>query len=639
MLSKSATAPVGKVSLRTILIVPFIIQILAAVGLTGYLSLRNGQKAVNQLASQLRNEVSNRIDQHLTSYLSIAPRLNKINHKAIAMRALDTKNLDQMGQFFWRQRTSFNVGYVMYGTKDGRYVGVGNYFGDQRINLDTVNRQRHGNAHFYSYSTNNSGKATQIVANTNEDYLFQKEGWYAAGAALGKPTWSQVYNWEVEPYTLSVAASYPVFDAKKKLTGVLAVEMPLSQVSEFLQQLKASPSGKIFIIERSGRLIASSSKEQPFRVEKGQKPQRLRASESEDPLIQASAKTLEAQIKNFNQIQTVKPLEFFFKGKRQFLQVAPWRSEAGLDWLVVVVVPESDFMGQIDANTRTTIFLCVGALALAILLGVYTSRWITRPILRLSQASEAIAQGELDQKVEASEVNELGRLAHSFNIMAGEIATRTRDLQLALEQQAISVQQVTTTMDELSTSARISAEQAEAAAAGAKQVLFLIDGTTDNSAINAQSSLREKVEQLAQEILRLSDQTRQIGTISTLVSDLANQTNMLALNAAVEAARAGQNGKGFNVIATEIRKLADESRASGERINALVRDIHNATNSTVMVTKEGKETVESVVNAVYNISLNSQQISLNANQQAVAIGQVLVAMNNLNQVATQYRKN
>ena len=103
------------------------------------------------------------------------------------------------------------------------------------------------------------------------------------------------------------------------------------------------------------------------------------------------------------------------------MQVTPWKDKWGLDWLVVVVVPESDFMAQINANTRSTILLCLGALGVAIALGIYTSRWISQPILRLGQASEAIASGELDQQVEASPVNELGVLSNSFNRMAQQL--------------------------------------------------------------------------------------------------------------------------------------------------------------------------------------------------------------------------
>jgi methyl-accepting chemotaxis protein len=120
---------------------------------------------------------------------------------------------------------------------------------------------------------------------------------------------------------------------------------------------------------------------------------------------------------------------------------------------------------------------------------------------------------------------------------------------------------------------------------------------------------------------------------------------MLALNASVEAVRAGQHGKGFAVVATEIRKLADESKKSALRINTLVADILTAINSTVMATEAGTKTViynakltretadtfTGVSEAVNNVVLNNQQISLNVKQQAIAIGQVLDAMNVLSQ--------
>jgi signal transduction histidine kinase len=110
-----------------------------------------------------------------------------------------------------------------------------------------------------------------------------------------------------------------------------------------------------------------------------------------------------------------------YNGQRQFVQVKPWRDQYGLDWLVVVVVPESDFMNQINANTHTTILLCLGALTMATILGIYTSRWITRPILQLSQAAEAIATGQLNQTVAASRVRELDMLAGAFNYMAKQL--------------------------------------------------------------------------------------------------------------------------------------------------------------------------------------------------------------------------
>lgn len=250
------------------------------------------------------------------------------------------------------------------------------------------------------------------------------------------------------------------------------------------------------------------------------------------------------------------------------------------------------------------------------------------------------------------------KIVQQINQSASVVASSTNEIAVSVEQQertanqqAASVNETTTTMDELGASSRQSAEQAEAAAAGARQALILADSGNKavGRSIDGMATLKYKVGAIAEQILRLSEQTSQIGSISGLVSDLANQTNMLALNAAVEAVRAGEHGKGFAVVAGEIRKLADQSKKSAEKINLLVADIQTAINSTVMVTDEGTKTVEEgvkiaqqtaesfsgVTDAVNNVVLNSQQISLNVKQQAIAIQQVVDAMNALNIAAQE----
>ena len=240
-------------------------------------------------------------------------------------------------------------------------------------------------------------------------------------------------------------------------------------------------------------------------------------------------------------------------------------------------------------------------------------------------------------------INEmLSRVSNSLT----EIAATVEQQERTISQQASSVNQTTTTMDELGASSKATAEQAQASAAGARQALKLAsDGTLAvKQTMSGMSTLKDKVGAIAEQILRLSEQTNQIGSVSGLVGDLANQTNMLALNAAVEAARAGEHGKGFSVVALEIRKLADQSKKSAEKINALVTDIQSSINTTVMVTDEGTknvdegmnlaqgtaETFTGVADSINNVFLNSQQISLSADQQAIAVQQVVDAMNSLN---------
>lgn len=114
--------------------------------------------------------------------------------------------------------------------------------------------------------------------------------------------------------------------------------------------------------------------------------------------------------------------------------------------------------------------------------------------------------------------------------------------------------------------------------------------------------LRQKIQIIAELILELSEYTEQIGDTIEIVEDIAEQTNMLALNAAVEAARAGEHGKGFSVVAGEIRKLADESKQATTKITSLIKDIQQATNSTVMAAEEGSKEIEAGVEIADNIN-------------------------------------
>jgi Methyl-accepting chemotaxis protein (MCP) signalling domain/Cache domain len=237
-------------------------------------------------------------------------------------------------------------------------------------------------------------------------------------------------------------------------------------------------------------------------------------------------------------------------------------------------------------------------------------------------------------------------VASTITVSSSEIAATVEQQERTVREQAEAVNQTTVTMDELGTTSRRSAEQAAASAAGAQQVLALANNGTQvvQQTMAGMTTLKEKVEAIADQITSLSQQTSEIGNISSLVRDLAQKTNNLALNAAVEAARAGEHGQGFSIVAREVRKLADQSKRSATEINALVSEIQAAINRTVTVTDEGTKTVEQgielaqgtaeafagVAAAVDGVVQNSEQISMSAKHQAVAVQQVVANMNALN---------
>ncbi|MBI5179171.1 MAG: CHASE3 domain-containing protein [Nitrospinae bacterium] len=227
-----------------------------------------------------------------------------------------------------------------------------------------------------------------------------------------------------------------------------------------------------------------------------------------------------------------------------------------------------------------------------------------------------------------------------------EIAATISQHERTAAQQAAMVNETSTTVEELGASARQSAEQAETAAGAAQKASTLTEEgkTAVNQAVEGMTGLKDRIGSVAGRILRLGEQTAQIGAISTLMADLAGQTNMLALNAAVEAARAGEHGRGFAVVAAEVRKLADQTKKSAGEANALVAEIQKATNSTIMATEEGTKTVDeitklaqrvdgtfsSISSAAGGVYNNAQQVLLNTRQQSAALGQVVSAIGNIN---------
>jgi len=240
-------------------------------------------------------------------------------------------------------------------------------------------------------------------------------------------------------------------------------------------------------------------------------------------------------------------------------------------------------------------------------------------------------------------------VAGAINAMSStstEIAATVNQHERTASQQAAMVNETTTTIQELGASSKQTSEQASSAAEVAQRSL---DVTGEGmvmvkQAMDGMNTLGDKVGIIADQILKLGEQTAQIGNLANMVKDLSGEINMLALNAAIEAARAGEHGKGFAVVAGEVRKLANESKKSAEEANAVIADIQKATNATILRTEEGTRVVEEVTAHARNVGglfktlseaanssyENAQQVLLNARQQATAIGQVVEAMNGLN---------
>ncbi|NJR48996.1 MAG: diguanylate cyclase [Leptolyngbyaceae cyanobacterium CSU_1_3] len=406
-----------KFSLRLILVVPFVLQTAAVVSLTGWISLHNGQKEINDLSSELQSKTTRKVTRYLDSYLLVPHQINQTNLAAINLKLVNPADLRTTGQFFWKQMQIFNVGCINFGKVQGEFVGV-----ERRNNGEFLYHEilRASPNKTSVYRVDLQGRRASLKNVLTQQTGVQTETWFMDAMRSGRPVWSRIYQWQSKPDLLSISSSYPVYDDSQKLLGVIGVNLILSQVGDFLRSLKTSPSGQTFIVERDGLLVASSTAQLPFELVAGQ-AQRIKASQSSEGVMRSTLQHLNQHFGTLHKIQNAQQLNFHLSGVKQFVSVTPWKDQYGLDWLIVVVVPESDFTEETYQNIRLTILLCLMALGGASTIGIATSTMLVQPILRMVNTANALSAGDWQQQVSESRISEISLLATALNRMAGQL--------------------------------------------------------------------------------------------------------------------------------------------------------------------------------------------------------------------------
>lgn len=236
-----------------------------------------------------------------------------------------------------------------------------------------------------------------------------------------------------------------------------------------------------------------------------------------------------------------------------------------------------------------------------------------------------------------------------------EIVDTVSRVAISSSETATAVSETTTTVEELKQTAQISTEKAKDVLNRAEDTLRVVQESEKSlqSTLEDMNQINEKMRSISEGIIKLSEFSQTIGEIIDTVNDLAEQSNLLAVNAAIEAAKAGEQGKGFGVVAQEIRTLAEQSKAATIQIRGILNDIQNATHAAVLATEQGakavdkgmsrssqtNESMRALVNSMGYVTQAANQIVLSSQQQLVGVDQVNMAMNNINDAARQHIDN
>ena len=411
-----------KLPLRLALTIPFVMIILVTVGLTGYLSFENGQSAVNDLVIQLFSKIEASMEQHLDNYLGAPFIINQINLNAMQQGQLNGSDSEQMAQYFWEQGKLFSeVESMGFANDGGEFAAVSH---PEKYMIITTPSPT--GIVLRRYAVGDDGHRTGNILGEIQNFDVHTLGWYQTAIKEGQPAWTDISP-ALTGQRLYMTAVTPYYDKESSLAGVFYLDVSLGEIDQFLRNINISRNGKIFIMEPGGGIVASSTPEQPYLMN-GDKRERLNASSSSEPLIAYAAMDLKDQSKdpgktNFPYQSTISIL-----GERHFVRVSSYRDARGLDWRIVIVVPESDFMAQITLNNRNTLGLIMISLLLSIIVAALLARHITHPLSHLSRSAKALAQGDYDQRLEVNRGDEVGELTDSFNTMALKLKENSASL-------------------------------------------------------------------------------------------------------------------------------------------------------------------------------------------------------------------
>lgn len=438
----------NRLPLVVVLTVPVITEWLIVVGLISYFSIRNGQQEVNSVANQLQSEITALITDEIEEFLETPHQINKLNENEIHEQINHDHEVipEDLQHYFWHEIQIFDtVTSIYYGTIDGGLIGSGREGAGGEYYLTQTEDYKKGT--FQKFGIDAEGNPADLLFSL-PDFDTRTRPWYTGAVEKGDATWSDVYILSTGQ-DLAIAASQPVYDHDDQFIGVVSVDLFLSHIDELLKHIQIGKSGQSFLMERNGLLLATSKGGMMYSLE--DEVLRVAAPESDDLVIQQSAKSILDVYGDFSEISSAGQHTFTIDGENYIYQVMPIKDEYGINWLIVVVSPESDFLAHYIQNTRSTLSIIILTLLMTVVLNVITARWIIRPIDNLVTATQSLAEGDWEKSVPTNEnwIREIFDLTTSFNSMTVQLRKLVQDLKLEIIERTHTQDALKTSEDQL----------------------------------------------------------------------------------------------------------------------------------------------------------------------------------------------
>jgi C4-dicarboxylate-specific signal transduction histidine kinase len=386
------------------------IQLILVAGSLSILGFSVGRNiAIEQKESHRTHLPVVRVSERLSSKISFPTIINQLNEEAIAADPDLLKDFDKLSLRFWRQLRSFPVDYINYGSEDGSFLGIEkSQDGSLFHNEDSA---RLGRGKMFVYSMATTGERLQ-----QEDVIpgmstTHQEAWYVDTVKAGKPTWSKIYSWEDQPNTFSISYNAPIFNQDKKLIGVVGVDMMIDKLSNWLQEAWKDQSGLALIIEKNGKVVASSKPELVL-VSTGESIKRVNIQELASPI----AKSLSGQFLSQQAGENLVNENSFgqelvqisnLNSQHFILRATPWGKEFGLDWFLLTGTSAGPEVSMAERSLTLMIFISIAALLISLAINRRLINALLTPLGALTSASQSTEQqiGDASEQPEVLSFN------------------------------------------------------------------------------------------------------------------------------------------------------------------------------------------------------------------------------------------